>query len=90
MGAGVRGCLLNEVVRAGLIDKDRRELAKQLSERRALKAEGTVSANIPGWQCHVLGTSGKLEWLWRSKLGGEWKGMKSRSKRKLDCKDLGF
>lgn len=74
MDVGTRGCLSNEAVRAGLIEKERRELAKQPSGRRAFKAEGTISVKAPGrkWYiCHVPGTLRKTKWLWRSKLEGE-------------------
>lgn len=45
--SGVRSCLWNEVVRVGLTEKERRELAKQLSGR-VFKAEGTVSTKVLG------------------------------------------
>lgn len=44
MGLVATGCLLNEKFRAGLLEKERRELAKQPTGRRAFKAEGAISA----------------------------------------------
>lgn len=57
---GVGGWILNKVVKVGLVE-GRRELAKQLSGRRAFRTEGMGSVKAPGWELYTYNVLG----IWR-------------------------